>query len=109
VTIERDRIGDRERLKLLRLDRFPGTLHAILVLLRLGRIDDENAGGAIEDHVLAAIQPLRRIAKSDDGGQSQRPGENRDVRSPRARVGCNSDYRLAVELHREAGSEIVGH
>jgi hypothetical protein len=53
------------------------------------------------------VELLRRRAKADDRRQAKRSRENRDVRRARPGVSRDARDRVAVELHGEAGRQIV--
>ena len=75
--------------------------------LLVGGIDREHPGASVEHDTLAALQLGGGGAQADDGGQPERPRQNRDVRRPRAGVRGNGDDRVPLELDREARREIV--
>jgi hypothetical protein len=109
VSVERHRVRCRQRLELFVFECL--NCPAISISLDLARrwVDDKHSRRAVEDYVLVAIQLLRRVAKSYNCRQSQRPGQNCDMRRARARVGSDADDRLAIQLYRQARCQIVRH
>ncbi len=67
----------------------------------------EQSRRAVEDRRFASGELLRRRAQTDDGGKSERARKNGDVRRPGARIGGDAGDRLAVELHRKTGRQVV--
>jgi len=108
MSVEGDGVSGGEGLELLVLESLGLTAVSVRLDLRRCGIHDQDSRCPIENHVLVPHEQFRRIAQTDDRGQSERPREDRDVRRACAGISSDSDDRLAIELHRETGREIVG-
>ena len=73
----------------------------------VGGIDDDRAVVAVEQRVVAGLQFLADGLRADDGGDVQRPGENRGVRGLAADVGDEAEDKFFVQLRRHGRAQIV--
>ncbi len=70
-------------------------------------VDDDRAVVAVEQRVVAGLQLLADGLRADDGGDVQRPGENRGVRCLAADVGDEAEDKFFVQLRRHGRAQIV--
>ncbi len=101
-----------------RLERLGFQLHLELVppcrgdlgalQLRHGRLDQNPAAGAIEQHHGPGLDLFHRAGGSHHAGDAERVGQDRGMGGPGAFFGEESQELVPVELHGEPGVELVG-
>ena len=70
-------------------------------------IDNDQAVGAIDEHLLAGLQFVGRVVQSDDRRNVERPRKDRSVRGAAAQIGRDAQHALLLHRGGIGGREVV--